>query len=122
MFLSFHSSVQRSITPIRTTEFGAMEPFRSIREDPDGAEAMRFAFDSRPFGLKPLTRETFDHLGDFVALQRFAAGEFIFREGGAGGYLYFVWKGQVELQIGSHQGSGLKIRLYCSPITIPYLV
>ena len=46
-----------------------MEPsFRCIREDPDGADAMRFAFQSRPFGLKPLTRETFDQLGDFAQL------------------------------------------------------
>ena len=79
-----------------------MARLKPIRDDPDFAEAWKFTYQSRPFGLKPLTRETFDQLADFVTLQRVAAGEYIFREGDAGGSLHFLWRGEVELRLGDH--------------------
>ena len=76
---------------------------KPIRDDPDFAEAWDFAFQSRPFGLKPLTREAFDQLADFVTLERVEAGEYIFREGEASSHLYFLWRGEVEMQLGDRR-------------------
>ena len=75
----------------------------SLREHPDGADAMDFARQARPFGLKPLTKDTFGALADFVGLKSYKINDMVFEEGECGGDVYFVWKGELELQLGGHK-------------------
>ena len=80
-----------------TTELSPDVKRQRLTSDPGEAlaEAIAFAKQSRPFGLKPLSSQHFQQLAHHVTLQAFAAGELVFDHGDTsvfGGHTAFVYE------------------------------